>query len=133
MIGFLSVLAVLSLANIAPMPYEAQSVVVAFAKYVTVNAQTIVPHERLHALMQAQKNGTLADKDVPAYTSEQHTNRALLAVGTARIVRLFTTMQYGPVYRVTIDAPVPFALATLRTDSGVIYASADWRVSPMTR
>jgi len=86
-------------------------------------------------LFDLRARGQLAERDVPRYTSDARTNRAMLEAGVTRSERLFgKAPQMRPTYRLrVIGESVQQALARIRALPTVMYASRDWYVSPMIR
>jgi hypothetical protein len=118
---------------LAQLPYAAHSVVVVYKTGIVASAPFSITPERLHALQTLAAHGELRDADLPQYTNEQRTNRALLAIGVERVERLFNAPQLGPTYRLWIaGATVNDAVAKLRSLPTVAYASPNWYVSPMS-
>jgi hypothetical protein len=116
--------------------YAPGMLIVAYREGITVAASPfVVEHSRLLDLRARDARGQLAERDVPRYTSDVRTNRAMLEAGVARSERLFGKVpQMRPTHRLhVIGESVQQALARIRALPTVLYASPDWYVSPMIR
>lgn len=128
-------IATLAGAGAQPRAY-APGVVVVVYRAGTIGAPSpfALSPSRLQALQAREMNGTLPDTDVPRYTNDMPTNRALLSAGVERSQRLFANakLQVSAAYRLTIlGESVQSAIARLRAVPTVMSATPDWYVSPM--
>ena len=126
----------LGAAGAQPHGYAPGVVIVAYRDGVNVAASPfVVERSRLFDLRARDARGQLAERDVPRYTSDARTNRAMLGAGVTRSERLFGKVpQIRPAYRLhVIGESVQQALAQIRALPTVMYASPDWYVSPMIR
>ncbi len=112
--------------------YAANSIVAIFVANVEVAAPFSITRERLHALQQRNAQQPLPTTELPLYTNDTPTNRALLSVGVDRIDRILAAAPGPPVYRLRVTVPVRTAVALLRQAPGVAYASPEWYVTPMS-
>lgn len=120
-----------------PRPYAPGVIIAQYRSGVAGARQTIaITPQHLLDLQDREAKGTLEDEDVPHYTSDTRTNRALLAAGVLRSQRLFASakLRLSGAFRLTIyGQSVQSAIARLRAASGVASVTPDWYVSPMGR
>jgi len=128
--------AVLGAAGAQSRGYAPGVLIVAYGEGITVaRSPFVVERSRLLELRAREARGQLAASEIPPYTSDARTNRALLEAGVDRSERLFLKVPLvRPAYRLhMIGESVEKALSRLRVLPTVTYASPDWYVSPMTR
>jgi hypothetical protein len=113
----------------------APGVVIAVFRDSIIGAPSLaVPAARLRELQARAASGTLNDADVPRYTNDADTNRALLGAGVVRVQRLFAaaTFHVRAAYRLSIAGKtVQSAIAQLREAPGILSVTPDWYISPM--